>query len=100
MKVLDVAAAALELDEALSYFNDIHPGLADTFFQEVARAKRLISQFPFAWKNLDKKLKGFVMHHYPYTIVYQIRGEIIWVVAYAHHKRRLAYWKNRLQDIH
>lgn len=48
MKVRDVAAAALELDEALSYFNDIHPDLANSFFHEVVRAKSLISQFPFA----------------------------------------------------
>lgn len=100
MKVRDVAAAALELDETLSYFNDIHPELANSFFHEVVRAKSLISQFPFAWKNLDKGLKGFVIRRYSYTIVYQIRPEAIWVVAYAHHKRRPANWKKRLRDIH
>lgn len=100
MKIRDVASAVSELDEALLYYKDIHPDLANAFFHEATHAKRLISQFPSAWKNLDRKLKGFVMRRYPYTLVYQIREETIWVVAYAHHSRRPGYWKDRLREIH
>jgi len=100
MKIREVAAAVLELDEALSYYKDIHPDLADAFFHEVAQAKQLISRFPFAWKNLGRGMKGFIVRHYPYTLIYQVREETIWVVAYAHHSRRPDYWKDRLREIH
>ncbi|MDO9225927.1 MAG: type II toxin-antitoxin system RelE/ParE family toxin [Pseudomonadota bacterium] len=96
----ETGAAAWELDEALAYYSDIHPDVAGGFFQEVGRAKQLISQFPLAWKNLDRGLKEFVIRHHPYTLVYQVREDMIWILAYAHHSRRPGYWKDRLRNTH
>lgn len=100
MKLRETAAAVSELDEALTYYRDIHPDVAESFIQDVVRAKFLIGHFPYAWKNQARGIKGFVMQHYPYTIVYQIRDDSIWIVAYAHHKRRPGYWNNRLRNPH
>jgi hypothetical protein len=80
----------------LTCYSDIHPDLADTLFHEVERAKKLIAEFPSAWMNLGESLKGFVLRRYPYTIV---REDVIWIVAYAHHKRRPGYWHDRLKDM-
>lgn len=52
MKVKDAAIAAEELDDALTYYRDVHPDFAEALFNEVSRAKKLIVQFPFAWKNM------------------------------------------------
>jgi len=100
MKIRDVAAAVAELDEALSHYKGIYPDLADAFFNEIVLAKQLITQFPSAWKNMGRGTKGFVLRHYPYTLVYQVREDSIWLVSYAHHSRRPGFWADRLQGIH
>jgi hypothetical protein len=36
----------------------------------------------------------YVMRRFPYTVVYQRRGEdTVEIVALAHHKRRTEYWE-------
>jgi len=99
MKLHALAAARQELDDALTYYGNIHPDLAEALFSEIIRSRNLILQFPFAWMNMGRGLRGFVVTGYPYTIVYQIRKDDIWVVAYAHHKRRPGYWRERLKQI-
>ena len=95
MKIRDAAVALDELDDALIYYGDVHPDFAEALFHEVARAKKLILQFPLAWKDLGGGLRGFVVRRYPFTIVYRVAGETIWILAYAHHKRRVSYWRDR-----
>ena len=68
----------------------MHPDFAEALFNEVGRAKKLIVQFPYAWKNYGGGLYGFIVRRYPYTIVYRVSDDAIWVLAYAHHKRRQA----------
>jgi hypothetical protein len=99
MKLHALAPARLELDEALAYYADIHPDLAETLFKEVIRSRKLIEQFPFAWMNMGLGVHGFIVRGYPYTIVYEVQGEDVWVIAYAHHKRRPGYWRDRLKQI-
>lgn len=99
MKIRDVAAAAEEFDDALTYYGDIHQEFADKLYAEVKQAKRLILQFPQGWKNLEGGLRGFVLHRFPYMIVYRVLSDEIWIVAYAHHKRRTGYWRKRLKQI-
>lgn len=97
MKIKDSAIAAEELDDALTYYSDVHPDFAEGFFYEVVKAKKLILQFPLAWKNLGRGLRGFIVRRYPYTIVYRVMEHEIWIIAYAHHKRRFGYWRDRLR---
>lgn len=98
MNIRDSAVAAEELDDALTYYRDVHPDFAEGFFREVMRAKQLMLQFPHAWKNFGDGLRGFIVRRYPYTIVYRVTGETILILAYAHHKRRRGYWRRRLKN--
>lgn len=63
------------------------------------RSRKLIEQFPYAWMNMGCGVHGFIVRGYPYTIVYEVQCEDIWVVAYAHLKRRFGYWRKRLKQI-
>ena len=96
MKIRDAAAAA-DLDDAPTYYRNIHPDFAEGLFREIIRAKHLMLQFPEAWKSLGGGLRGFIVRRYPYTIVYRIMDETILILAYAHHKRRRGYWRDRLK---
>jgi toxin ParE1/3/4 len=39
--------------------------------------------------------RRYLLHRFPFQIVYRARGETIEVVAVAHLKRRPGYWKSR-----
>ena len=98
MKVRELTPALSELDEALTYYGNISPFFSQALLDEVTAAKRLIIELPLAWQRLSEDLRGFPLHRYPYTIVYQASGNEILIVAYAHFKRRPGYWRNRLHD--
>ena len=98
MKIRELQPAIYELDEALSYYGNISPFFAQALMDEIKSAKKLITEYPEAWKPLPGNLRGFPLHRYPYTIIYHVSGEEILIVAYAHFKRRPAYWRDRLSD--
>lgn len=98
MKILELAPALSDLDEALSYYGNIGQFFSQALMDEIKSAKRLIIEHPLAWKPLPGNLRGFPLHRYPYTIVYQAGNDEILIVAYAHFKRRPAYWRDRLHE--
>lgn len=95
MKIRELSAALSDLDEALGHYGNISPFFAQALMDEVVSAKRLIVEYPLAWKQLSGGLRGFHMHRYPYTIVYRATSDEILIVAYAHFKRSPNYWKQR-----
>ncbi len=44
------------------------------------------------WDHCVWKLIGF-----PYNIVYVIRGDVVFIIAIAHHRRQPGYWRTRLR---
>lgn len=97
MRVSELTPALSELDEALSYYGNISPFFSQALMDEVRAAKRLITEYPLAWKPLPGNMRGFPLHRYPYTIVYRADSDEILIVAYAHFKRRPGYWRDRIQ---
>jgi len=37
------------------------------------------------------------LHRLPYSMIYTDENREVWIVAFAHHKRRPGYWKSRLK---
>ncbi len=98
MKVRELTPALFDLDEALSYYGSISPFFSQALMDEINSAKPLLPEYPLAWKTLPGNMRGFPLHRYPYTIVYQASSDEILIVAYAHFKRRPGYWRNRLNE--
>ena len=99
MKIRELATALSELDEALGYYGNVSPFFAQALMDEIKAAKRLIAEYPRAWKLMPGSMRGFPLHRYPYTIVYRADDDDILIVAYAHFKRRPGYWRNRLFEL-
>ncbi|MDO8810763.1 MAG: type II toxin-antitoxin system RelE/ParE family toxin [Gallionella sp.] len=98
MKIRDLTPALSDLDEALDYYGNISTFFAQALIDEIEAAKRLITEYPRAWKPLPGGMRGFSLHRYPYTIVYRVNDHEVLIVAYAHFKRRPNYWHNRQAD--
>lgn len=96
MDVFFSPAAQVELDEAFAYLESEEPGLGYRFTADVDEALGRIRLFPLAWHPLGRNLRRCQLKHFRYGVVYRIRGEQAEVIAIAHNRRQLDYWRSRL----
>jgi plasmid stabilization system protein ParE len=90
-----IAAARDEVREALDWYQARSDLAAARFLAEVERAAGLIRETPDVWLAFDGDTHRYLLHGFPYSVIYREFGDIIQVLAVAHHKRRPGYWKLR-----
>lgn len=96
MKLIVLAAAQAELEEAQAYYlQHATPGIAAAFAADYESSVRRILQFPQVGTAANKRLKILPMHHFPYSIIYQATADAIIILAVAHQRRRFGYWGGR-----
>ena len=85
----------MELEYAKRWYNEQGERLGEAFFQEVESAIEQIQNFPHTWPQYSKETRRFLIHRFPYAIVYHVTAKNIHVLAVMHLKRKPDYWKNR-----
>ena len=95
MKVTYLDAAHAELQEAIEYYNEQRAGLGFEFSDEVKQAIGRITNYPNAWTPLSERTRRCQAHRFPYSIIYEVRMEVIIIVAIQHHKRKPQNWRKR-----
>ena len=98
MKARFTLAAEFELDEAIAFYEKCGPGLGQELLREVANTVALIEEFPEAWPSLSDQDRACRVKRFPYRLVYFIDEDGIVVLAVAHFKRRLFYWRDRVRN--
>ena len=96
MKVTYLDAADAEFQEAIDYYNEQRAGLGFEFSDEVKEAVTRIRNYPEAWTPLSKRTRRCQVHRFPYSIIYETRSDVIIIVAIQHHRRKPAYWSQRI----
>ena len=71
--------------------------LASNFESEIDRGIRLISQHPSRWPKFDDERRRLIVRKFPYSIIYELHGDDVLILAVAHGKRR-PYWRERAGD--
>ena len=66
------------------------------FIAAIADALDSISQAPRRWPTYLYGTRRFVLHRFPFSVVYLDDPDVVNIVAVAHHKRKPGYWKQRL----
>ena len=89
------AMAEQELNDAASYYNALRPGLGQTFLDEAERAVTQILEYPEAAPLVNRTVRKKLVRRFPYSVLYSLRTEGIWILAIAHQKRRPFYWRGR-----
>ena len=97
MEIIFLPVARVELADAISYYNSQSEGLGYEFAAEVKRTLERIVQYPDAWSKLSKRTHRCRTNRFPYGIIYQIRKEILLIVAVMHLSREPETWKSRLE---
>jgi toxin ParE1/3/4 len=92
------ADAERELMEAAEFYEKRVEGLGLDFLEEFDAAKLAIRTSPQLWSPSRHGTRRYLMHRFPYSVIYLILPDHIWIVAVAHTSRRPFYWKERLKE--
>ncbi len=88
-------AAAADIEEAFSWYQRRHPGLADDFLSAVQAALDDIAAHPAIYAVIYRDTRRALIHRFPYGIFYRVYGDIIVVVACMHARRDPRQWRSR-----
>jgi toxin ParE1/3/4 len=81
---------------AISWYESQVPGLGARFVAEIERCLTLLLEAPQIGSPLGPKLRRVVINDgFPYSIIYAVLRDTLYVVALAHGSRRPGYWRRR-----
>lgn len=90
--------AEQELWEGVAYYESRAPGLGLDFQTEMAASVQTIAGAPNRWPLRQDGTRRHLTHRFPYLIVYVHLFDHIWIIAFAHCKRRPRYWSGRIKQ--
>jgi plasmid stabilization system protein ParE len=87
--------AAVDYDAAFDWYLQRSPDAARAFDAEFERALGQILQTPQRWAPGSHQTRRFLLHKFPYLVIYREQGPTVQVLAVAHTSRSPDYWKSR-----
>jgi hypothetical protein len=98
LRVLSIAEK--EATEAAQWYEKRQAGLGADFLLEYERVLGQIEKNPGRYSKLetiksDRDIRRFLLHRFPYYVIYEIVGREVVVLAVPHTARRPNYWMRR-----
>ena len=93
-----VREAEDELRVAAHEIEKQRPGLGRELIREVRSQLARIRVMPLASRKERGEIRGRSTARFPYRIHYVVRADEILVIAIGHHRRRLGYWRDRVEE--
>ena len=91
-----LSPAEEEMTDAALYFDEACDGLGSDFLDDVQRAIDSIRDYPQVGEAIDSSIRRTLLHRFPFSLIYALRGNGIVIVAVAHHGRAPGYWRSRV----
>jgi plasmid stabilization system protein ParE len=85
-------AALEEARAAAVWYRERSPAAADAFNDEITKAIKEIVSAPERWPQYRSGTRRFVLHRFPFFVVYRAQPNVVHVIAVAHARRRPGYW--------
>jgi len=98
LKVIFDNLAVSELHDATQYYELEVNGLGKRFKKEVKKSIKRIINNPFAWRREQGDIRRYLMHTFPYKIIYSIEKNYIYIIAIAHYHRKPYFWSSRINN--
>lgn len=87
--------AEQELSEAKRWYRQRSRLAARAFATEIAGSFRQIAESPDRWPEVRPGERRFILSKFPFSILYRVRPNVVFITAVAHQKRRPGYWRDR-----
>jgi len=93
--------AGRELEEAAAWYENEQPGLGERLIEAFGHATQLLEEpnpplVPVEGEAGQLGAKQLILHRFPFSLVTIQDKDTITVIAFAHHARKPAYWRQRL----
>ena len=88
-------AAFAEAQGAAAWYGERSPQAEAAFLAEIERAVKEIAAGPERWPPYLQGSRRYLLHRFPFSVVYRQRGGTIEIVAIAHAHRQPGYWHHR-----
>ena len=85
-----------EFLDAISYYALRNRDVAANFVEEVRSALELLGRFPESAPTISSNVRRKVLTRFPYSILYTVRDDHLFVLALMRDGRRPEYWKHRV----
>lgn len=99
LKIVEPAEA--EYRETTTWYRDRDARVAERFVAEARRTLELIETFPQIGGRVpgvdDRDIRRMPIHTFPYHVVFVDLADRLEVVAFAHNRRRPAYFMDRVR---
>lgn len=86
-------APGVELRKKICTYTAEDPDKAYRFVNDVDHAKAKILRDPEAPRQIEPNFRKMRLESFPYTLVYTIIEDTVWVIAFVHNSRHQDYWK-------
>ena len=87
-EVVILPEAEAEIAAAFAWYQERNPQAAQAFRAETFDAIDSLADSAMNWKQDDDGVHRFVLRHFPYTVFYEMDGQVVSVLAVAHQRRR------------
>lgn len=88
--------ANAEFEAAFDWYLARNESAAAKFAGELSEAIDMIAVAPERWPRSLHGTRKFLLHRFPFAVVYRDLPSAVQVLAVAHGHRRPGYWKERL----
>ena len=88
--------ARKELDDATDYYDSIDLRLGADFLEEIEECISRILLAPLAWTKVRGSARRCRTHRFPYSLIYDLERDHVFILAVMHHSREPNYWVDRL----
>ena len=96
MKIIFDDLTNEEFNDTIEYYEFQVQGLGRNFREEIKRALRTIRRFPKIGAIEEGDIRRYLLHKFPYKIMYSIEKDYIYIIAIAHTHREPNYWIDRI----
>lgn len=96
MRIIFDDLAKKEYDDTIEYYEIEIKGLGSRFKAEIKRALRNILKFPTIGTIEEADIRRYILHKFPFKILYSIEKDYIYIIAIAHMHREPNYWIKRI----
>jgi len=97
MKVILHPEAHQEMIASARFYEEKSEGLGSDFLAAVETATRRIEQNPEAGPTQAPGIRKRLVSGFPFTVLYEIHVDRVFIAAIMHQQRRPGYWKTRVE---
>jgi plasmid stabilization system protein ParE len=83
------------IDGAVFYAREASTEIGMAFIAEFERTLGVLCDYPKLGPLWRGTIRRMPLRRFPYSVIYQVRGDEIRVVALAHQRRKPGYWRGR-----